>query len=102
MPRLGRRWASLFDTPDLDLIPARLGVRRSAVFLAGLELPVLHLGLALAALPVRLGLLRSLLPFARLVRAISVPFGRLSTDRGGMVVRAGGRDASGDAVQTAW
>ena len=48
-------------------------MRRSALFLAGLELPVLHLGLALAALPVllalsvRLGLPRSLLPFARAV-----------------------------------
>ncbi len=102
MPGLGRRWASLCDTPDLDLIPARLGVRRSAVFLAGLELPVLHLGLALLALPVRLGLLRSLVPLARVVRAAAVPFGRLGTDRGGMVVRAGGRDASGAAVRAAW
>jgi saccharopine dehydrogenase-like NADP-dependent oxidoreductase len=64
MPGLGRRWLSLCETPDLDLVPARYAPRRAAIFRAGLELSVMHLGLFAAALPVEAGLLRSLRPFA--------------------------------------
>ena len=65
---LGRRLAALCETPDLDIIPARFRVRRSVVFHAGLELVVLHLGLLAASLLVRVGLLRTLTPFAAFVR----------------------------------
>src|SRR5262249_31754326 len=58
MPGLGRRWLSLCETPDLDLVPARFAPRDAAVFRAGLELSVMHLGLLCASLPVRAGLMR--------------------------------------------
>jgi len=44
MPGLGRRWQSLCETPDLDLVPRRFAVRRSVLFRAGLALSPLHLG----------------------------------------------------------
>ncbi len=102
MPGLGRRWLSLCDTPDLDILPARYRVRRSAVFLAGLELPLLHLGLALAGLAVRWRLLRSLVPFSGFARAAAMLFERFGTDRGGMLVEATGCDAGGRGVHARW
>ena len=102
MPGLGRRWLSLSETPDLDIVPQRFAVRRSAVFRAGLELPLLHWGLWLASLPVRGGWLTSLAPFARPVRLLAAAFERLGTDRGGMTVEATGTDAAGRAVRGEW
>lgn len=102
IPGLGRRWLSLCETPDLDLLPARFAVGRTAVFRAGLELPILHLGLLAASLPVRLLPRLSLAPLARPVRAVAdclMPFG---TDRGGMLVEAAGGDEAGAPVEAAW
>ena len=102
MPGLGRRWLALSETPDLDILPQRHGVRRSAVFRAGLELPVLHAGLWLASQPVRAGWLRSLGPFARPFRAVAALFEPLGTDRGGMTAEASGRDGEGRPVRGEW
>ena len=82
----GRRWASICDTPEQDLLVARYRPQRSAEFFAGLELNVLHLGLWLLSQPVRWGWVRSLRPWGREMLRISqwlLPFG---TDRGAMVV----------------
>jgi len=68
-PGVGPRLASLCETPDLDVLAGR--VRTQARFLAGLELVPLHLGLWLLAWPVRLGLLTSLEPAARPLRAMA-------------------------------
>lgn len=102
MPGLGRRFASICDTPDLDLLPARFPVRREALFLAGLELPVMHLGLVLLSLPVRLGLVPTLRPMARPLRAVADRLAGFGTDRGGMIVEARGRDAEGRACRARW
>jgi hypothetical protein len=102
VPGLGRRWAGLCETPDLDLLPARFAPSRDAVFRAGLELPVLHLGLWLASLPVRAGLLASLARFARPARWLAGLLDRFGTDRGGMLVEARGVDAAGEPVRARW
>lgn len=102
MPGLGARWLSLSETPDLDVVPGRFRVRRSAVFRAGLELPVLHLGLLLASLLVRAGVLRSLAPLARPFRAMAAVLEPFGADRGGMTVEATGLDAAGDPVRGLW
>lgn len=102
MPGLGRRCASLCETPDLDLLPARFGVRREALFLAGLELPVMHLGLWAMAWVVRAGLTSSLRPLAPGLRTMAGALAWLGSDRGGMIVEAWGRDARGCAIHARW
>jgi hypothetical protein len=99
---LGRRWLSLAETPDLDIVPARFAVRSSALFRAGLEMPLLHLGLLAASLPVRLGLIRSLTPLARPFRWMAGLLEHFGTDRGGMTVEASGTDQNGNPVTASW
>jgi hypothetical protein len=102
MPGLGRRWLSLCETPDLDLVPARFAPRRAAIFRAGLELPAMHLGLYGASLLVRTHLLSSLLPFARPFRWAAERLKNFGSDRGGMMVEATGSDAAGNTVRATW
>ncbi len=101
-PGIGRRAVALADTPDLDIVPARFAVAQEAVFRAGLELGVLHHGLDLASLVVRVGLLRSLVPLAPAFRAVAAMLDRFGSDRGGMLVEAAGLDRSGDSVLARW
>jgi hypothetical protein len=102
IPGLGRRWVSLCETPDLDLVPERFGVRRDAPFLAGLELPVMHLGLWLLSLPVRAGLAPSLAPLAEPLRRLAGLLAPLGSDRGGMVVLAEGEGPGGEPRRARW
>ena len=102
LPGLGRRTLALTDTPDLDILPARFAVTQEAVFRAGLELAVLHNGLRLASWAVRVGLLRSLVPFARAFRAVAAMLETFGSDRGGMLVEAFGLDDAGRSVRAWW
>ncbi|HVJ55408.1 MAG TPA: saccharopine dehydrogenase NADP-binding domain-containing protein [Aliidongia sp.] len=99
---LGRRWLSLCETPDLDLMPARFAVRDTVIFRAGLELGLLHLGLAAAGWPVRLGLLPSLAPLSGLARRFADLLIGCGSDRGGMVVEAAGLDEEGARRMARW
>ncbi len=101
-PGLGKRLLSLVETPDLDVIPARFAVRDAAIFRAGLELGVLHWGLWVAGWPVRLRLLPSLAPLARMVRWMADRVASFGSDRGGMTVDAEGLDRDGRPVRGAW
>ena len=100
LPGLGARWTSVIGAPDLALFPDRYGAR-SVAFRAGLELPILHLGLWALSLPIRLGWLRSLEPAARPMRWLAARFEAFGTDRGGMRVRVVGRGPEG-AVRRDW
>lgn len=101
-PGLGNRLVSLCETPDLDLFVERYHPQDAALFLAGLELPILHYGLVMASLPVRLGLLKSLKPLARPLRFLASLFLAFGTDRGGMVVTVSGRDAEDRPARARW
>lgn len=101
-PGLGRRWTSLAETPDLDLLPARFHPRRDAIFRAGLELPVLHLGLWALSLLRRLRLVPTLEPLAVLLGEMAGWVSPLGSDRGGMVVSAEGLDADGARRLARW
>ncbi|MHA7777568.1 DUF4166 domain-containing protein [Roseibium sp. M-1] len=95
------RWSSFIGAPDLALFPEHYGAR-TVLFRAGLELPLLHLGLWLLAWPVRLGLVRSLEPAAKFLRMIAgwlEPFG---SDRGGMEVRLAGPGLDGQPLVKTW
>ncbi|TAG24073.1 MAG: DUF4166 domain-containing protein, partial [Rhodobacterales bacterium] len=90
----GPRWASPIGAPDLALFPAAFQTR-SVTFRAGLELPVMHLGLWALSFLVRLGLLRALTPLARPMRWLADLLRPFGTDQGGMRVRVLGTTATG-------
>ncbi|MDR4308161.1 DUF4166 domain-containing protein [Chelatococcus sambhunathii] len=102
MPGLGRRFLSLCETPDLDLVPARFPTVRTALFRAGLELPILHLGLWSLSLPRRAGLVRDLARFAGPAQRLASLFERFGSDRGGMTVEAEGLGAEGACARARW
>ena len=102
MPGLGPRWLSLCETPDLNLLPVRYPAARTVRFRAGLELPILHLGLWLLTFPIRLRLIPSLRPFAVVLRKAAGWFERFGTDRGGMSVEVLGADREGRATRAVW
>lgn len=99
-PGVGRRIVSLCETPDLDVVAAR--VKRDATFMAGLELAPVHLGLWLLSWPIRLGLVRSLAPAARPLRAMADVIAPLGSDRGGMLVLAQGTGGDGEPRRARW
>lgn len=63
-PELGWRLLGNCDVPDLALFPARYPGLRTLRFRAGLEVPVLHMGLWALSWLVRAGLIGSLRPMA--------------------------------------
>ncbi|HEY0597411.1 hypothetical protein, partial [Sphingopyxis sp.] len=102
VPGVGARWASVCDTPEQDLLVRRYHPRDSAEFFAGMELSILHLGLAILALPVRRGWIASLRPASRPLLAIAkwlLPFG---SDIGAMDIIVHGHDARGQTVEARW
>ena len=98
----GRRWASVCDTPEQDLLVERYRPARSADFVAGLELPLLHLGLWLLSFPVRWGWIESLLPWSGALLWIAQRLQPLGSDRGAMIVEAAGQGARGEPVSARW
>lgn len=96
------RWASACDTPEQDLLVARYKPQRSAEFFAGLELPLLHLGLTALTLPVRWGVFGSLRPAARPLLRVAQWFLPFGSDVGWMDVLVSGIDASGAPMQRRW
>jgi hypothetical protein len=102
MPGLGRRWLFLFDTPDLDLITKRFAPRCDAIFRAGVELAVPHLGMWVLSKLVVIRLLPTLVPLARPLRTIAEWLRPLGSSRGGMLVSAEGVDREGCAGTATW
>ena len=98
----GKRWASVCDTPEQDLLVRRYQPTMSGQFVAGLELPLLHLGLWLLSWPVRWGLIRSLRPAGGVLLWIAQRLRPFGSDRGAMIVEASGLGADGKAVAASW
>jgi len=97
----GRRWLSLCETPDLDLMVERFRPRDRAVFLAGLEPGVAHWGAwALGQGARATGL--DPRPLAGLVVRLSDVVAGLGSDRGAMRVAAHGIGAQGRAARAVW
>ncbi|WP_296820303.1 SDR family NAD(P)-dependent oxidoreductase, partial [Brevundimonas sp.] len=101
MGRAGRRWVSLCETPDLDLLPQRFAVRERAWFLAGLEPAAAHFGAWLLGKFSALtgARLTALAPSLVRLSGLLSPFG---SDRGAMRVEAYGLDAEGRSVRAVW
>jgi NAD(P)-dependent dehydrogenase (short-subunit alcohol dehydrogenase family) len=97
-----RRWASICDTPEQDLLVGRYRPARAAEFYAGLELSVLHLGLTGLSLLVRWRLLHSLVPAAGMLLWLAQRLLRFGSDSGVMDVQVTGRDQAGCDVSARW
>ncbi|API52942.1 saccharopine dehydrogenase [Rhizobium leguminosarum] len=91
----------LVDAPDLALLPARFAGLKSSFTGVGTEPQPLQRLLSLAARLVRLRVLPSLLPFARLLQRASHAFA-VGEHRGGMFVRMGGVDHAGERLTSGW
>jgi saccharopine dehydrogenase-like NADP-dependent oxidoreductase len=102
VPRLGRRRFALTDVPDLDLIPARYAPCDTALFMAGLELPVMQRGMEFVAALRRWGIVRDPIRLAEPLRHAGNLFLPFGSDRGGMIVEALGRDANDRPVFARW
>ncbi|WP_260482548.1 saccharopine dehydrogenase family protein [Sphingomicrobium flavum] len=100
--RAGKRWASICDVPEQELLVRRYQPRRSAQFFAGMELSLLHVGLWLLSWPVRWGWLKSLRPFAAPMLEVAEWVKPLGSDKGAMLVKAKGLDAMGRPAKRAW
>lgn len=101
VPMLGRRRFALAETPDLDLIPARYAPRDEALFMAGLELPLMQRGMESIGALRRWGLRHPVrwAEFLRFAGDCLAPFG---SDRGGMIVEVTGRDANDRPARARW
>jgi hypothetical protein len=102
VPGLGRRRFALAETPDLDLMPARYAPRDEALFMAGLELPLMQRGMEAMGALRRWGVIRDPVRWAEILRQagnLLLPFG---SDRGGMIVEALGRDADDRPMLARW
>jgi hypothetical protein len=102
LPDVGSRRVVLCETPDLDLLVTRYRPATDAMFRAGLELRLLQDGVALLGLLVRGGLVRTLLPLARPLRALADLFKPFGSDHGGMQVDVLVEMASGALVRRVW
>lgn len=102
IPLVGKRWASICDTPEQDLLVERYKPEQSAEFFAGMELAILHLGLLFLSIPVRWRILGSLRPAAGILLWIAQRLIAFGSDRGGMVVKVWGRNANGQKLGRLW
>jgi hypothetical protein len=82
-PELGHRLFGYCDIPDLELFPERYPDLRELRFVAGHEVKLLHIGTWLLSGIVRLGIVRSLAPYARTLLKLSFLFDPLGSDKSG-------------------
>jgi hypothetical protein len=100
-PAIGRRWMANCDVPDLDLLPPRYGLQRIR-FSAGMENPVVHLGLWLMSWGIRIGLPVDLPRYASMLLAASHWFDFLGSADGGMHLILEGKDSTGRHAMAKW
>jgi len=100
--RLRPRIGALCDIPDLELFPARYGVRDRVMFRAALEVTATQRAFALLAALRGMGLLMRPERWAGALNRIAGVFDSLGTSLGGMVVRVEGVDDAGHPARRAW
>lgn len=101
-PQLGMRWMANCDIPDLELFSSHYPSLRNIRFYAGLELSLLHIGLWLLSWLVRIGWVKSLMPYAKKLKDVSLWFYSYGTKSGGMHMKIEGNDKHGQPTSRAW
>ncbi len=91
-PELGYRLLANCDIPDLEIFPARYPDLKGIQFRAGLEVPLLHLGLWATSWLVRFNILKSLKPFAEGFYKVGPLFNIFGTDKSAFHMEMKGRD----------
>ncbi len=99
---LGKRWLGNCNIPDLSLLPQRYPNLQTVQFKAGLEVPLLHLGLWLLSWPSRWTLIRDLSRYSTVIIKLSELFLRNGSDSGGMYIKLTGRDDHQQSKQIHW
>jgi hypothetical protein len=100
-PAIGNRWMANCDIPDLDLLPEKYGIAKIR-FSAGMENPLLHLGMWLMSWCVRLGVPIDLPKHAPALLRLSNWFDFFGTADGGMHVILEGKDLNGSRISKKW
>ncbi|MEE2022676.1 saccharopine dehydrogenase family protein [Alkalimonas mucilaginosa] len=100
--KIGPRWLANVDIPDLELFPKRYTPVRTVRFQAGLELPLLHLGMVFMAFLAKCGLVRDWSVFTRTIFRLSTLFQKAGTDMGAMQVNLSGLDWRQQVKQIRW
>lgn len=99
---VGSRWLTYCEVPDLSLLPARYAEVQTVRFGAGLELNLLHWGLAALSWLRWLGLLPNLRRFAPPLKRLSELFIQQGSDAGAMHVTVRGAALDGSAATRHW
>lgn len=101
-PHIGKRWASVCDTPEQDLLVARYRPTNSAEFFAGMELSIMHIGLLLLSFPVRWGWINSLRPYAAILFWMAIKLLPFGSDKGAMDISVEGVDGASLPIASRW
>jgi saccharopine dehydrogenase-like NADP-dependent oxidoreductase len=99
---VGARWLTLCEVPDLDLHLQRYPAVRSVIFRGGLELGVLHFGLAFVSVLRQARLLPRLPLFAGFAKRASELVINLGSDAGAMHVDVAGKGQDGRTLRKRW
>lgn len=102
LPGLGARLFSPCDAPDLPAMSLLFPKAREIEFLAGLELPILHLPLFVFARLRRIRVIPNLAGVAPLFHRAAQLFEPFGSDRGGMFVELSGLDNQGAPARRRW
>lgn len=98
-PELGWRLLGDCDVPDLGLFPKRYPTLETIKFRAGLEVPLLHMGLWFLSGLVRVGLVKSLAPLAGFLLKASRLFDVFGTGNSAFHMQMSGVDNTGKELQ---
>lgn len=99
---LGRRCIANCDVPDLELFPQRYPSVESVIFRAGVAHVSSMIAIGLGAWAVRLGLMRSLVPFVPRLHRLALARARNGSKHSAMRVEVRGTDARSLRVTRTW
>ena len=100
-PGIGSRLMANCDVPDLDLLPEKYDIKKIR-FSAGMENPIVHLGIWTLSWAVRAGFPFYLSKHSAALLAVSSWFDFLGSADGGMHVILQGKDKAGNPISTKW
>ncbi len=102
LPKLGGRWFSPCDAPDIQVMRHLFRNAHSIEFCAGLELSVLHLPLYLLATMRRRRIIPNLARASGVFHTVARWFEPFGTDQGGMFVELEGAGRDGRRLRRRW